>query len=702
MLSQEAAILFRFRSPSPQPATDAATLAQAVNSTMAVAWFAPDGRVLEANARFCGLLGYDAGEIVGMPHAGFLPEDAREADLELWQRLAAGETVSQTFARRCRDGRRAWLEAAYLPLPGPDGAVDRVVSLATDVTETIRNAQANRDWIAAANRAQAVIEFAPDGTILDANENFLATTGYTLDEIRGQHHRLFVDPAEAASSAYRDFWSDLASGGLRSGEFRRLAKGGQEIWLQASYNPLHDAEGRVTRVVKLASDITGAKRMALDTAAQLTALDRSQAVIAFKPDGTILEANQNFLDAVGYDSAEIVGRHHSIFLPPGEAEGEAYARFWADLREGRFQADDFCRIGKDGREIWIQATYNPIADESGRIYKVVKFATDITATKAAIAAFQQAVSQLAESDLGARISVPVPSEFDSLKSGFNRAAESLAGVIASISDKSGLMLGEVSQLASAALDLGQRTERQAAALEETAAALEQMTASVRSAAEGAGIAENRAEAARTSTESGLGTVREAVEAMERIAESSKKVTMITGLIDDIAFQTNLLALNAGVEAARAGESGRGFAVVASEVRQLAQRSADAAREIAGLIQATTSQVDTGVQLVGDSGHALEQIATLVTEIRGEVATLATASRELSAGLDEINSAMTQLDQTTQQNAAMFEETSAAHHELEREAKALAESAGRFRFGEGDAMADAGWQAAVGSPQLQRA
>jgi len=694
--------LFRFRSSTPRPVADDSALAGAVNAGMAVAWFAPDGRVLEANERFCALLGLGAGEIAGMSHADLLAGDMGDDDPAWWQQLTAGKAVRQTGAHRCRNGQQVWLETAYLPLPGPDGTVDRIAAIATDVTEAMRQAASDQDWIAAANRAQAVIEFAPDGTILTANENYLATTGYGLDEIRGQHHRLLVDPAEASNRAYGEFWADLAKGEAQTGVVRRLAKGGREIWLQACYNPLRDAEGRVTRIVQLAADITAAKRQALDAAAQLAALDRSQAVIAFSPDGTILEVNDNFLAALGYDRAEILGRHHSIFLPPGEAESKAYTRFWSDLREGRFQADEFLRIGKDGREIWIQATYNPIAGATGKIDKVVKYATDITATKAAIRAFQQAVSRLAESDLSARITVPVPRQFDTLKTGFNQATESLAGLIASISDKSGLMLGEVSQLAGAAQDLGQRTERQAAALEETAAALEQMTASVRSAAEGAGIAENRAEAARESTESGLGTVREAVGAMERISESSKQITRITGLIDDIAFQTNLLALNAGVEAARAGESGRGFAVVASEVRQLAQRSADAAREIAGLIQTTTSQVDTGVQLVGDSGHALEQIATLVTEIRGEVATLATASRELSSGLDEINAAMTQLDQTTQQNAAMFEQTSAAHHELEREAKALADSAGRFRFGEGDAMGDAAWQTPAEQSHAHRA
>lgn len=694
---REATAVFRFRSTSPQSAADATALAEAVSQTMALAWFAPDGSVLEANERFCALLGYGDGKIVGMAHAAILPGDEG-----LWKRLRAGETMRQTVAHQCRDGRKAWFDTTYLPLPGPDGVLARVALLATDVTETMSRAAAAGDWIAAINRAEAVIEFAPDGTILDANEHFLAATGYALDEIKGQHHRLFVDPAEVRNAAYRAFWEDLGKGEVQSGEFRRFGKGGHVVWLQASYTPVRDADGRVSRVIKFASDITGAKQTALDSAAQLAALDRSQAVISFRPDGTILDANENFLTALGYSREEIKGQHHRIFVPPGEAEGDDYTRFWNDLRAGHFQAAEFRRIGKGGREVWIQASYNPIEDDDGKVYKVVKFATDITASKSAITAFQDAVTRLSENDLGVRITASVPDEFRTLKQEFNHAIEVLAGLIAAISDKSGLMLSEVTQLASAAQDLGQRTERQAAALEQTATALEEMTASVRSAAEGAGIAESRAEAARKSTESGLGTVREAVGAMQQIAESSQKITKITGLIDDIAFQTNLLALNAGVEAARAGESGRGFAVVASEVRQLAQRSADAAREIAGLIQTTTGQVDSGVQLVGDSGHALEQIDTLVSEIRGEVATLANASRELSVGLEEINAAMTQLDQATQQNAAMSEETSAASHSLEREAQALTQSVGYFRFGEDTPESAETWTDSPDAAQKVRA
>ena len=230
--------------------------------------------------------------------------------------------------------------------------------------------------------SQAAIEFDPGGRIRTANALFLETMGYSLAEIRGKHHRMFVDPAHAESEAYAAFWRALAAGESQVAEFTRYRKGGEVVWLEASYNPIRDRFGRVSGVLKVARDTTERKLRDLDFQGQVRAIRTSQAVIEFDLDGTILDANENFLATVGYTLEEVRGRHHSLFVDEAERDGAAYRRFWDELREGRFQSAEFRRVHKDGSDVWIQASYNPILDLAGRPRKVIKYATDITAVVA--------------------------------------------------------------------------------------------------------------------------------------------------------------------------------------------------------------------------------------------------------------------------------------------------------------------------------
>jgi methyl-accepting chemotaxis protein len=237
--------------------------------------------------------------------------------------------------------------------------------------------------VQAIGRSQAVIEFELDGTIITANENFLSTVGYTLAEIQGQHHSMFATPEFAASPEYQAFWAKLGRGEFEAGEFKRLGKGGKEIWIQASYNPIFDDCGKPFKVVKYASDITEQKLKSADSQGQLEAIGKSQAVIEFNLDGTIITANENFLSTVGYTLSEIQGQHHSMFATPEYAASPEYQAFWAKLNRGEFEAGEFKRLGKGGKEIWIQASYNPIAGPDGKVLKVVKYASDITEQKQA-------------------------------------------------------------------------------------------------------------------------------------------------------------------------------------------------------------------------------------------------------------------------------------------------------------------------------
>ncbi|WP_183214146.1 methyl-accepting chemotaxis protein [Brevundimonas variabilis] len=427
----------------------------------------------------------------------------------------------------------------------------------------------------------------------------------------------------------------------------------------------------------------------------VAAINRSQAVIEFQLDGTIIKANDNFLNAMGYALEEVQGRNHSIFVSAEFAASNAYREFWATLRRGEFVASKFQRVGKGGKDIWIQASYNPVLDDAGKPFKVIKFATDITEielerarieTERAEAAARNtvvhdlavALTGLANADLTTCISAEFEGEYAQIKDDFNTAVASLRDTMLAIAQATqGLDAGS-SEIAAASDDLSRRTEQQAASLEETAAALDQVTATIKQSAENARQAAAAASGAREQASKSGDVMREAVTAMGEIEKSSAEITQIIGVIDEIAFQTNLLALNAGVEAARAGDAGRGFAVVAQEVRALAQRSAEAAKEIKVLIAASSSQVRRGVKLVGDTGESLTGIVVKVAEIDGLISGIAQASQEQATGLNEVNSAVNQMDQVTQQNAAMVEEATAAASSLRSEASELMRLVGGFR------------------------
>ncbi|MNS46888.1 Methyl-accepting chemotaxis protein I [compost metagenome] len=437
-----------------------------------------------------------------------------------------------------------------------------------------------------------------------------------------------------------------------------------------------------------------------DLDSKMAAIGRSQALIEFDLDGVILDANDNLLKTMGYGLDEIRGQHHRTFMDPAEAASPAYVAFWRDLNAGRFVATKFRRLAKGGREVWLQASYNPVMGPDGRPVKVMKLAVDITeaeqeaarreaerlsaeaAQTALVEVLADSLSKLSAGDLTTRIVQDMDGAHGRVKDDFNSAVESLRQTLGQVLHSVAGLRGGSDEISSASDDLSRRTEQQAASLEETAAALDEITATVKRSAEGARQAAAVAGEARGQADRSGEVVREAVAAMDGIRQSSNQISDIIGVIDEIAFQTNLLALNAGVEAARAGESGRGFAVVASEVRALAQRSAEAAKQIKTLISASAAEVAQGVKLVGEAGASLDAIAGKVGEMDALVAEIAASAQEQSSGLSQVNQAVNQMDQVTQQNAAMVEQTTAAAANLKTEAEGLAGLVGRFQTGQG--------------------
>ena len=519
------------------------------------------------------------------------------------------------------------------------------------------------------HRSQAIISFKPDGTILDANENFCAAVGYAREEIVGKHHRIFVDPAYADTAEYKAFWARLSSGTFDRGQYKRVAKSGAEIWIEASYNPVI-VGGKVTKVVKIASDITASKQMSLESSGKLSALSRAQATIEFTPRGEILTANSNFLSALGYSLQEIVGRHHRIFCEAEYVASTQYAEFWPRLAAGEYFSDEFKRVTKDGSEIFIQATYNPIMDDAGNVVKVVKFATDVTGRVRAMQEIAAGLERLADCNISITIDNPFTPEFDHLRHDFNESLAKFQETLEQVLAQTSMLSGRSADMRESASEIAQRSEQQAAALEQTSAALEQITVTVGQSSDRTAEARKLVIEARSAASKSVEVVTSTVSAMGRIETASNEITNIIGVIDEIAFQTNLLALNAGVEAARAGDAGKGFAVVAQEVRELAQRTAKAAKEISGLIQNSSTEVKEGVRLVGATGDALNHIEEFVRSIDVNIDAIATATAEQSSSLREINSAVTTLDQTTQRNAAMVTNVSAT-------AEALANGAGEL-------------------------
>ncbi|ATG79184.1 methyl-accepting chemotaxis protein [Pseudoalteromonas sp. 1_2015MBL_MicDiv] len=720
-----------------------------------------------------------------------------------------------------------------------------------------KQSESSNDLIVSAlNKSLAVIEFEPSGIIITANANFLSVMEYQLEDVQGQHHSLFVDYDDAKSNDYKNFWQRLRNGEFISDEFKRFAKSGKEVWIQATYNPIINSEGQVLKVVKLATDITDQKLVSANAAGQISAISKSQAVIEFSLDGSIISANDNFLNALGYQLDEIKGQHHRLFVAPEYANSNEYKEFWTKLGRGEFDSGEYLRIGKQGQEIWIQASYNPIYDMNGKPFKVIKYATNITAQKELEKASRKAadlanalkvcqanvmiadeelniifvndcvqkmlkirekelqtvlpnfsvdnligtcvddfhkhpahqrellknldkphkaelllagvtftliaspwISQegkklgtivewedrtaevaiekeiatlisaagkgdldtrviengkegfflrlaqglnslvkivddavadtgdmldaMANGDLSKRIEKEYKGSFDKLKRDANTTADKLTEVINRINSSATLVASGAEEISQGNADLSQRTEEQASSLEETASSMEEMTSTVRQNADNAKVANDLAEETCEKAIQGGEVVNRAVTSMSAINESSKKIADIIGVIDEIAFQTNLLALNAAVEAARAGEQGRGFAVVAGEVRNLAQRSAGAAKEIKELIRDSVGKVADGSQLVNESGATLKEIVVSVQRVTQMISDITEASEEQSAGIEQVNKAISQMDEMTQQNAALVEQASAAGESMAEQANEMRRLLNFFSLGQQD-------------------
>ena len=493
--------------------------------------------------------------------------------------------------------------------------------------------------IKALNRVQAIIEFDTQGNVITANDNFLKTLGYSLDEIRHKHHRIFCDEQYASTLDYARFWEKLARGEFDQGQYKRLNKAGREIWIQASYNPVFDVKGSVVKIIKFATDITQQKIKDLEVEAMIKAVNNVQAVIEFNLDGTIISANENFLRTVNYSLDEIKGKHHRMFCDPEYVQSQEYREFWDRLSQGISDVGEYTRFGRGGKAVCILASYNPIFDLKGRPYKVVKFATDITATK-----MVQAVKE---------VSVRLASASTQLIAGSSEMFQTAQKTSAE------------SEIAASA------TEQVASGVQSVASSTEQMVASIRE------IARSANDSAQMSKET-LNNALETNKTVTKLGISSQEIGNVIKVISSIAQQTNLLALNATIEAARAGDAGKGFAVVANEVKELAKQTAKATEEITTKINAIQKDTTLAVDAIGGISSAMEKLNSISGAIAAAVEEQTATANELSRvvvesnkGVESITKTICAVSEGAANNTKTCEESLAS-------AKELAELASRLK------------------------
>jgi methyl-accepting chemotaxis protein len=563
----------------------------------------------------------------------------------------------------------------------------RVVGIVQVVYPLDAELEAAAATIATLAETQAVIDFQMDGTILHANENFLRLMGYTLDEVKGRHHSMFVDEAYRLSPEYREFWAKLNRGEYHAGEYKRIGKGGKEIWIQGVYNPVLDLNGKPFKVTKFATDVTQQKLQNANYEGQITAIRRSLAVIEFNMEGKILDANENFLKTFGYSLDEIKGRHHSMFVDEAYRHSPEYKEFWAALNRGEYHSGECRRVGKGGAEIWLQASYNPILDLNGKPFKVVKYASDVTREKVAMMTGVSTLEKAtAEGNLGTRVDATLyHGDHRKIIEGINQILDTVVEPLKVTAETTSILSASSEELTAVSQQMAANAEETATQANVVSAASEQVSKDVNSVASAAEqmqasireIAKSATEAARVA-KAAVSTAQSTNETIKKLGESSQEIGNVIKVITSIAQQTNLLALNATIEAARAGEAGKGFAVVANEVKELAKQTAKATEDISRKIEAIQSDTSGAVKAIEEIGAIIHQINDISNSIASAVEEQTVTTNEIGRSVTEAAQGVNDIARNIAGVAVAAKNTTRGANDTQKAAHELGEMAARLQ------------------------
>jgi methyl-accepting chemotaxis protein len=615
-----------------------------MNETSIVSEADKKGDILSINEKFIEVSKYSRDELIGKPHNTTRhPDMPKETFKQMWATIGRGDVFRGIIKNRAKDGTPYYVDAVVAPILGENGKPKKYLGVRYDITAAEIERQNARGILGAIDTSYAYIEFDLGGNVLKANANFLQLMGYQGPEIVGQHHRMFVDPAQAATPAYEQFWRDLNAGKPQSEVFKRITKSGKTVWIQAVYAPVKDEMGRVVKIVKIATDVTAEVnatqmlRQAVEEAQRVTSAAREGDLTQRIP----LEGKSGPIEALCAGVNMLVETTSVIFADVGRSFG-ALAAGDLSQRITRDYAGTFGQVKNDANAT--SEKLSAIIEDVGRVF-----------------------SGMAEGDLTQRITRDTDGIFDRVKQDANASSDKLAGIIEEVRAAADALTGAANQVSATAQSLSQAASEQASSVEQTTSSIDTMSASITQNSDNAKVTDGMATKASKEAGEGGQAVTLTVTAMKQIAQK-------ISIVDDIAYQTNLLALNAAIEAARAGEHGKGFAVVAAEVRKLAERSQEAAKEIGDLAGNSVSTAERAGKLLDEIVPSIQKTSELVQEI-------AAASQEQSQSVTQIGSAMGQLSKATQQNASASEELAATSEELSGQAAQLQEAVAFFKLGD---------------------